>query len=502
MSCCCGACYKRLTCENSGGVDSCCNCLPFRLCVTIAESEYDVNSVSAMFELDCSLGLLYSSNMVYRDQTIDLTFQHKIDSYGDCVFCLSSTALESIIGDELCVSLGDYASERRTLCSDPNFAFTVDLSSLIYDAGDVTITVTKMPIVSRAVQETGDVDEYTGTTSENCTFQQICLKYIEYGVTTKVLACKNEYDQWIADINGNEVVVAIESYSPLKLSVGGELGAGDPVEAECPGMMASWELTNGSLYVRGNTRADCIDCLCWAQNLCLLYMDDFTGDSAYGSATWVDQYGWVSDETLEYMGINLVFVCNECTGVTKLAVSGFEDYASEVVCPNLEATISVPDSVEGGGFTLIVTPAACNDCPTAPPVGGPNCCPDGVPATLYGTFSDGGGFATCVETMPSITFTWQAVSDGCASTPIGDIGYAYRSEEFNLSDGSHRLFLVPCSGDASCTGEDVAWEICDSIGTLFDGLTNCNPCSGVDMEFTAECPSDPADAVIKMTVTE
>lgn len=492
MGCCCGACYKRLNCENSGGVDSCCNCLPFRLCVTIAESEYDENAVSKMFELDCSLGLLYSSNIVYRELPIDLTFQHKLDSYGGCVFCLSSTAMESIIGDELCVSLGDYSSERSALCSDPNFEFTVDLSSLIYGAGDVTITVTKMPIVSRPVQETGEVD---------CTFQQICLKLVEYGVTTKVFACRTE-DQWIADINGNEVVVNLDSTNPVTLSVTGDLGSGYPVEAECPGMLASWDLGSGKLYVRGNSRVDCVDCLCWAKNLCILYQDDGTGDSAYGSATWVDGYGWVMSDNLDYLGIGLVFVCNECTGTTTLAVIGFEEYGSEVVCPNLDTQITVPGHVYGGGFTLIIDPAACNDCPTQASSGGPNCCPDGVPATLYGTFSDGGGLNTCSETFPSIEFNWQPVSDGCNSTPIDDIGYAYRSEEFNLSDGPHRLFLVPCSGDASCTGEDAAWEICDSIGTLFDGLSNCNPCSGVDMEFTAECPSDPADAVIKITITE
>lgn len=496
MTCCCEPCTKRVNCEVSGGVVSCCKCLPFRLCVTIEEYGLEDQAVSKMFELDCSLGLLYSNSITYRDTAIDLTFQYKQDYSDDCVFCLSSTALHSEIGDELCVSLGEYASERRTQCNDPNFAFTVDLSSLIYDSGEATITVTKMPIVSRPVQDTGTNDE-----AGNCDFQQICLKYVEYGVTTKVFACKNDYDQWVADINGNSVTVSISSTNPTKLEVTGDLGEGSATTVSCPGMMASWELDSGDLYVRGDHRADCIDCLCWAKNVCLLYLNDTTGESLYGGATWVEGSGWTS--TLEYEGVNLAFVCNECTGVTTLAIEGYEEYGTEVICPNLEGTITVPDLGGGrGGFSVIVTPAGCNDCPTSAGSIIPTCCPEGVPATLYGTFSDGGGFATCIETFPSITFTWQAVSDGCAETVIDGVGYAYRSDLFSLSDGDHRLFLVPCSGPAVCSGDDAEWVICDSIGGLFDEDTGCSPCGMVDLEFTDDCPSDPASATIKLTVTE
>jgi hypothetical protein len=424
----CPACF---IVDGCGGIghgaieNHCCRCIPNRVCVSLS-TDTDVcasdlwvdetsilSSVEAQWisPVDGTCGRKFTGTLACGVAEIDFTIEFYRDMYTNiCYMALESDALGytyNPMGDDLRVKLAlggeeNDAAVKRAECRAMDFDFPIDISG-----GTGTIRLRPAPYVAAIKRRPGI----------HCMFERVCITVFDGYEETAHHICANSETEGVTiwhflkdDDAGKPVTITVDDHDATgdgttTLSLVSWLNPTvDPIveEAECPDMVAQWDLPGGAwIRIRGDKLNKCTDCKCYCECLCVLYVEDEL-TQARGKACRVLSY----DGCSEYWEITLLgrllrfyLQCLDCENPSTYLVLEVEEGAS-IVGGVAEKTVLCPDGLEAvwsvnyPGDVLGNISVACAECGekctldelsiTSP------CCPETrVPVNLYATVTAG-----------------------------------------------------------------------------------------------------------------
>jgi hypothetical protein len=298
--------------------------------------------------------------------------------------------------------------DRRTTCKELDIEFEVDLGRCReyaygyygdeYESCIARVRIRPAEFIQRQQRFVGEWDSY-----QLCFYRRVCITYEKDGERIDQYACYDEhYGVWsteFPDIDGYPLQVAVTNESTASVTMlsmmTNRLGVDYPrlVQADCPEMLARWELEyGGTITIRGDRTADCVDCRCYPKHLCVELFNDGSEPIYRGTVSSDEYYGGYSgtlnDESLagaDPIDVSLSLVCDECTGQTSMEWGhNGEAHRVAVECPLPNGAFSVVEENEST-TVLSFQPKGCADCFSATYI---QCsdCPNGVPRTVYATF--------------------------------------------------------------------------------------------------------------------
>jgi hypothetical protein len=520
--CCCNRCYVKATADTGDNCYKCCRCLPKRACVRLYTTSEDcpcatediaVAAVSNQAAVDCSgewptyVAILYCGG-----SPITLSFTFEKDEEG-CWVYLESACLGYTGEDRLRVPIGGEDHDdptRRENCIAFGFEFDVDLSGCEYEcgAGIISLELDEMLLWEEEYNE-----------PEDCIYGRVCICHDPAGPDSgasktceKVCVDGEGVDaSWEAELDAGDVLISVESESPLILSLSTSGGLSAPVEpnqeAECPGMRTVWELENGdTISVLGERRIVVNDstCRCHCECICVTYRESETTNAPMrrALACWDEDYqGWtaVLSDPLEIdpdVSISFSRRHDHCTGNSYLVLEGSADPDNErqlTECPNFNVGWAVHDyhGEEGEAVDITVQCAGCTDCTAPTIVEDCQACPE-IPVTLTVTIENTNADCACAEGLTAtIVYDFDPISPAWRGT-------------FTTGCFNGVTVELTCSGEYGCDG---AFRLNLSCFPNNDANTGDCSCDPLEIVFTGQgggCGQcdEPATSQFDVRITE
>jgi len=446
---------------------------------------------------------------------IDFTIEFYRDLYSNvCYMALESDALGYTydpFGEDLRVKLPLGGEEndpavKRAECRAMEFDFPIDI-------GGSTGTIRLRPAAYVAA-----IKRRPGI---HCMFERVCITVFDGYEETAHHLCENSEDEGVTswhflkdDDAGKFVTITVDDHDETgdgatTLSLLSWLNPTvDPIveEAECPDMIAQWDLPGGAwIRIKGDKLNKCTDCKCYSECLCVLYVEDEL-TQARGKACRIISY----DGCSEYWEITLLgrllrfyLRCLDCENPSTYLVLETEEGSSivggiaekTILCPDgLEAVWSVnyPGDVLGN---ISVASARCGEeCTLTELAIGTPCCPDkDVPVALYATVTasnasqyPAGTVIPLSKTGPDAGPCWTGfitvIVSGQPCTVRLSLGC------FGSGENAHwYIFPGPCSGlgESSVQCTLVSCDPLIIVATVNPGCCDASPNCSMTVEITA-----------------
>jgi len=507
----------------------CCRCIPNRVCVSLStdtdvcssdkwvDGDSILDSVEAQWisPVDGACVRRYSGTLSCGIMDIDFTIEFYRDLYSNvCYMALESDALGYTydpFGEDLRVKLPLGGEEndpavKRAECRAMEFDFPIDI-------GGSTGTIRLRPAAYVAA-----IKRRPGI---HCMFERVCITVFDGYEETAHHLCENSEDEGVTswhflkdDDAGKFVTITVDDHDETgdgatTLSLLSWLNPTvDPIveEAECPDMIAQWDLPGGAwIRIKGDKLNKCTDCKCYSECLCVLYVEDEL-TQARGKACRIISY----DGCSEYWEITLLgrllrfyLRCLDCENPSTYLVLETEEGSSivggiaekTILCPDgLEAVWSVnyPGDVLGN---ISVASARCGEeCTLTELAIGTPCCPDkDVPVSLYATVTasnasqyPAGTVIPLSKTGPDAGPCWTGfitvIVSGQPCTVRLSLGC------FGSGENAHwYIFPGPCSGlgESSVQCTLVSCDPLIIVATVNPGCCDASPNCSMTVEITA-----------------
>lgn len=432
MKCCCPACMTNMGTRQFG--DSCCKCIPKRICVTVyppenrnsycpcsdSPDDEPYGPIARMtLHLDCSerhgryIGS-FACGRTSTDQLIDLKFTFErltfLDGTSGCFFILESAALEYLPHDypspdtRILLPLGGpYADPdvMRSECVNAGeFEFVVDLGTAFPGCGDAIIKVSAADFMEEP--------KPVVPLPKPCFCACVHLKLLYGGLETTIVACWDEFGGWQGVFSPNpsedyHVKVYLDSPDgelPTILRLESDLGNGAAKNAICdcrPTMYAEWDLyeSGAKISIVCDPYMGCADCKCFCRCVCIVYSD--SRNAAVAHACWDEAYHWweaVFELDDGDVAVKAQLICDPATGVTKMHLftslgDPLPSAISAITCPDVAASWQIA-KYNGDTATISVVCDTCGACRNLVRI---PCCPVPIPVILWVTVT---GTTSCL----------------------------------------------------------------------------------------------------------